>query len=130
MMSVRTPKSGILKPWMRSSDVSTKVNGWPTFAFTVSGVKLNFMATTLTSFGFSAASRRAAPPTALPISSAANTLRFMGSSLGDGQLGAGDLAAHGDVARAERLQRGLERGRRPPPGRVARRRLREGQRLG
>src|SRR5216684_844635 len=100
-MSLRMPKSGILKPWMRSSDVSTKVNGWPTFAFTVSGVKLNFMATTLISFGVSAASRRAAPPTALPISSAANTLRFMGSGLGVRQLGEGHLGGDRDVARTE-----------------------------
>src|SRR5258708_8979705 len=129
-MSLRMPKSAILKPWMRSSDVSTKVNGWPTFAFTVSGVKLNFMATTLISFGVSAASRRAAPPTALPISSAANTLRFMGSGLGDRQFGEGDLGRHRDVARAERLQRDIERRRRRALGRIARRRLREDQRLG
>src|SRR5438045_1363516 len=111
MMSVRMPKSGILKPWMRSSEVSTRVIGWPTFTLMVSGVKLNFIASTLISFGVSAASRRAAPPTAPPISSAVHTLRFIGSGLGDRQLGDDDLATHGDVARAERLQRCIERRR-------------------
>src|SRR5215510_2054754 len=129
MMSVRMPKAGILKPWMRSKEVSTRVTGWPTFTLMVSGVKLNFIASTLISFGVSAANRRAAPPAALPISSAVNTLRFMGSGLGDRQLGEGDLAAHGDVARAERLQRGVERQRRRPPRRIAGCGLREDQRL-
>src|SRR5215831_1602867 len=107
MMSVRMPKSGILKPWMRSNEVSTRVTGWLIFTLIVSGVKSNFLAITLISFGVSAANRRAAPPTALLISSAVNTLRFTGSGLGDGQFGDGDLATHGDVARAERLQRGV-----------------------
>src|SRR5258708_15143048 len=129
-MSVRMPKSGILKPWMRSNDVSTRVTGWPTFTLTMGGVYSNFDAAMLISFGVSAASRRAAPPTALPISSAVNTLRFMESGLGDRQLRDDDLAAHGDVARAARLQRGIERLRVPPLGRVARCCLREDQRLG
>src|SRR5712671_2059075 len=101
MMSVRMPNSGILKPWMRSIEVSTRVTGWPTLTLIVSGVKSNFMASTLISFGVSAASRRAAPPTALPISSAVNTLRFMGSGLGDRQLGEGHLGGDRDVARTE-----------------------------
>src|SRR6516164_648271 len=129
MMSVRMPKSGILKPWMRSNEVSTRVTGWPTLTLMVSGVKSNFLAITLISFGVSAASRRAAPPTALPISSAVNTLRFTGSGLSDRQLGKGDLGRHRDVARAERLQRGVERRRRRALGRIARRGLREDQRL-
>src|SRR5260221_3208690 len=101
MMSVRMPNSGILKPWMRSIEVSTRVTGWPTFTLIVSGVKSNFIASTLISVGVSAASRRAVPPAALPTSSAVNTLRFMGSGLGDGQLGPDDLGRHRDVARAE-----------------------------
>ena len=31
------PKSGILKPWMRSSEVSTRTTGWPSLAVTLSG---------------------------------------------------------------------------------------------
>src|SRR5205823_4475840 len=81
-MSVRMPKSGILKPWMRSSEVSTKVSGTPTLAFTVLGVYSNRLAATLTSVPVSAASKRAAPPAALPNSSAVNNLRVMGLRLG------------------------------------------------
>lgn len=76
-MSVLTPKSGILKPWMRSIDESTKVIGWLRFTFTTSGVKSNFMAMISTSFGVSAARRRAAPAALLPASSATKYLRFM-----------------------------------------------------
>ena len=36
-MSVRKPKSGILKPWMRSSEVSTRTTGWPSLAVTLLG---------------------------------------------------------------------------------------------
>ena len=36
-MSLRRPKSGILKPWMRSSEVSTKTTGWPSLAVTLLG---------------------------------------------------------------------------------------------
>ncbi len=43
-MSVRTPKSGILKPWMRSSDVSTITSGWPRLAVTLLGWNSNFLA--------------------------------------------------------------------------------------
>src|SRR3954454_10242922 len=113
-MSVRMPNSGILKPWMRSREVSTKVSGWPTFPFTVSGVNSNLLAATLTSFEGWAA-RRTTPPAALPISSAANTRRFIGSALGDRQLGDRDLGAHRDVTRAQRGERGIERQRRRTP---------------
>src|SRR5260221_14722578 len=114
-MSARRPNAVILKPWMRSSEVSTKVSGWPTLPFTVSGVNSNLLAATLTSLAGWAA-RRTTPPAALPISSAANTLRFMGLSLGDRQLGDRDLGAHRHVARAERCERGVERRRRRAVG--------------
>src|SRR5579883_951161 len=134
MMSVRMPNAGILKPWMRSNEVSTKVSGTPALAFTVSGVYWNLLAATLTSAPVSAASRRAAPPAALPISSAVNSLRFMELSLGDGQLGDGDRLApstahEGHVARAERLERRIERRRGRTLRRVPGRGLREDQRL-
>src|SRR5581483_9414495 len=103
MMSVRMPNSGILKPWIRSSEVSTKVSGWPTFAFTVSGWNSNLLAAMITSTPAGSAAHRRQPPAilppaALPSSSAVNALRFMGPALGlgDRQLGDVDLAAgHG-----------------------------------
>src|SRR5476649_786908 len=130
-MSVRMPKSGILKPWMRSIEVSTNVMGWPRFTFTVSGVNSNFEAWIPTSPGAAAFARNTTPSAALlPISSAMQSLRFMGLGLGDRQFGDRDLGAHRDVACAERLQRRIERRRRRTLGRVAGCRLREDQRLG
>src|SRR5476649_718505 len=130
-MSVRMPKSGILKPWMRSIEVSTNVMGWPRFTFTVSGVNSNFEAWIETSPGAAALAMNTAPSAALlPISSAMKSLRFMELGLGDRQFGDRDLASHGDVARAERLQRRIERRRRRALGCVAGGGLREDQRLG
>src|SRR5476651_441970 len=129
-ISVRTPNAGILKPWIRSIEVTRSVTCSPRFTLTVSGVKLNFIAMISTSF-FDWAARRTAPPIALlPASSAMKSLRFMELGLGDRNLGDRHRLAHRDVARAERLQRGIKGRRRWTPGRVAGRCLREDQRLG
>ncbi len=93
-MSVRMPKSGILKPWTRSIEVSTNVTGCPRFTFTVSGENSNFEAWIATSPGAAAFARNTTPSAALlPISSAMKSLRFMGLGLGDRQFGDRDLAS-------------------------------------